>query len=792
MQSLQWTCVLSLLLWVGVGNAECVFPDENGNLPKQHIVVIDRIPVHLSAAICSNTTISVAGTTVPVTNAPTVLLTDFIVENTITLTSTLSPITPFSGLFTTITRGVPQGSSTSTITLDPQDGSDIGTQIVLQPLPSDWQGPFNPIQTRLIIPWGVPTTPSVYDSGPSAPGLGGETAFPRSLIVITAPWTGSVTNTVLLPPRRSDEVGTRILLTPASEPFTGSLTAVTQPWTGMVPTTITLPARGTDTIGTELVLTPIDASTPTDPPLARSFTTMTGVWTGTALSTVELPPAGGDDSIGTRILLRPTTEGGESDPAPSPRLFIDITGTGTGTDPTTITIPPAGTGTLTIATRLILNPATTPGSAGITGSSNRPLDPFGRLFIPPETGTDDRFITITSTTTPGGPINPAELVDVDSSSVSSSSGLTSGPVGNNILTSPDGGSSTDPVPDITSTLFTQPALLTSDLDVPATSTTTGPGLPRLLLTTTSSAPATSDSDPPIGPVEFPDDEVVTDLSSSVTDNSSAVTSTTITTTTTTPLARMLDTSTDPVSSTGAASTTTTTTTSSGPSDDPNNNSLLDPSSGVASTSTTTPGVFPNSFTSTTSGGADPASLISSIQSTGSQSSGPSVPPSSTGATTSTVPDVLPDTLRTQSSTDTTSAATVPVSSASSTVQDPLSSGVSSSTGLLPNSLLTTSTAESSAIPTSASQASSSTDISASTSAFPNSLLTTSTAETSAIQTSASQASSSLDISTSTSLLPNSLLTTSSTETCLDFHGSVTIVFRVHQRASKLARLNIRD
>ncbi|OBR11471.1 60s ribosomal protein l19 [Colletotrichum higginsianum IMI 349063] len=569
MQSLLWTCVLSLLLWVGVGNAECVFPDENGNLPKQHIVVIDRIPVHLSAAICSNTTISVAGTTVPVTNAPTVLLTDFIVENTITLTSTLSPITPFNGLFTTITRGVPQGSSTSTITLDPQDGSDLGTQIVLQPLPSDWQGPFNPIQTRLIIPWGVSTTPSVYDSGPSAPGLGGETAFPRSLIVITAPWTGSVTNTVLLPPRRSDEVGTRILLTPASEPFTGSLTAVTQPWTGMVPTTITLPARGTDTIGTELVLTPIDPSAPTDPPLARSFTTMTGVWTGTALSTVDLPPAGGDDSIGTRILLRPTTEGGESDPAPSPRLFIDITGTGTGTDPTTITIPPAETGTLTIATRLILNPATTPGSAGITGSSNRPLDPFGRLFIPPETGTDDRFITITSTTTgadpttltllpteiggtgtvivfdtltvtvtaptgglglqtllptsggsvvstttPGGPINPAELVDGDSSAVSSSSGLTSGPVGNNILTSPEGGSGTNPVPDITSTPFTQPALLTSDPDVPATSTTTDPGLPRLLLTTTSSAPATSDSDPPIEPFEFPDDEVVTDLSSS--------------------------------------------------------------------------------------------------------------------------------------------------------------------------------------------------------------------------------------------------------------------------------------
>ncbi|TQN67431.1 hypothetical protein CSHISOI_08005 [Colletotrichum shisoi] len=786
MQSLlPWTRVLSLLLWVGVGKAECVFPDENGNLPKQHIVVVDRIPVHLSAAIRSNTTISVAGTTVPVTNAPTVLLTDFIVENTITLTSKLSPITPFNGPYTTITRGVPQGSSTSTITLDPQDGSELGTQIVLQPLPSDWQGPFNPIiQTRLIVPWGFPTMSSV----------GGETAFPRSLIVITAPWTGSVTNTVLLPPRPSDEVGTRILLTPASEPFTGSLTAVTQPWTGMVPTTITLPARGTDTIGTQLVLTPVDASAPTDPPLARSFTTMTGVWTGTALSTVELPPAG-RDSIGTRVLLRPSAEGGESDPAPSPRLFIDITatGTGAGTDPTTITIPPAGTGTLTIATRLVLNPAATPGSGGSTGNGNRPLDPFGRLFIPPETAADDRFITITSTTTgadpttltflpaetgggtgtvivfdtptvtvatptggglvpqillptrggsdvspttPGGPINPAELVDVDSSAVSSPSGQTSGgPIGNNILTSPDGGSSTDPVPDITSTPVTQPALLTSGLDVPATSTTTDPGLPRLLLTTTSSgAPATSDSDSPTEPFEFPDDEVVTDLSSRVTDLSSTVTPSTITTTitTTTPLARMLDTLTD--------------------------------SFRVAVNVDNYAGSLPQLPHPNYQRRCRPRhSHLSSIQSTGSHSSGASVPPNSTGATTtatSTVPDVLPDTLRPQSSTETTSAATVPVSSASSTAQDPLSSGASSSTGLLPNSLIATSTAETSASQTSASQASASSDISTSTSAFPNSLITTSTAETSASQASSSAS----DISTSTSLLPNSLLATSTSQT----------------------------
>lgn len=65
-----------------------ILPDDQG-IVKQEIVVVNRTPVYLSAAICSNTTITVAGTTVPVTNAPTILLSEFVVENTVTHTSTL-------------------------------------------------------------------------------------------------------------------------------------------------------------------------------------------------------------------------------------------------------------------------------------------------------------------------------------------------------------------------------------------------------------------------------------------------------------------------------------------------------------------------------------------------------------------------------------------------------------------------------------------------------------------------------------------------------------------------------
>ncbi|KAF6829721.1 hypothetical protein CPLU01_07803 [Colletotrichum plurivorum] len=396
--------VLSLLLWLGLVNAECVYPNEQG-VVTQHVVIVDQIPVRLSAALCSNTTLTVAGTTVPVTNAPTTLLSDFIVETTYTSTLSLNAI--FDGPFTTITRGVSQGSAASTITLAPQDGSDLGTKIVFEPFPSDWQGPFGPPPAGITDP-SRPTTASIINGQDiSAPGAGGLTAFPGRFIVITAPWTGTVASTIILDPQRSNEAGTQIILAPTSDgfgPFTGPLTGATIPWTGTTPMIVTLPAGGTDTVGTQLILTPLDGSALAEVPRTASFTTMTGIWTGTASSTVDLPPAG-SDTIGTRIILRPTGPEDEDYLAPSPGLFIEITATWTGTAPTTLTIPPAGTGD--VGTQLILNPATTPASATASatgGNNDGPLDAVVRPFTTitlPGSGSDTTTLTLTPSDTTG-------------------------------------------------------------------------------------------------------------------------------------------------------------------------------------------------------------------------------------------------------------------------------------------------------------------------------------------------------------------------------------------------------
>ncbi|KAF6783214.1 hypothetical protein CSOJ01_15920, partial [Colletotrichum sojae] len=190
--------VLSLLLWLGLVSAECVYPNDQG-IVTQHVVIVDQIPVRLSAALCSNTTLTVAGTTVPVTNAPTTLLSDFIVETTYTSTLSLNAI--FDGPFATITRGVSQGSAASTITLAPQDGSTLGTKIIFEPFPSDWQGPFGPAPAGITDPSRPPTASTINGQDISAPGPGGLAALPGRFIVITAPWTGTAVSTIMLDPQ---------------------------------------------------------------------------------------------------------------------------------------------------------------------------------------------------------------------------------------------------------------------------------------------------------------------------------------------------------------------------------------------------------------------------------------------------------------------------------------------------------------------------------------------------------------------------------------------------------------
>ncbi|KAF5496048.1 hypothetical protein CGCF413_v008051 [Colletotrichum fructicola] len=323
---------LCMLLWFRLANSQCILPDDEGVI-KQYVLVVDQTPVRLSAAICSNTTITVAGTTVPVTNAPTVLLSDFIVENTITYTSTLSPSAAFNGPVSTITRGVPQGTALSTIVLGPQESSGVGTEIILEPFPAGQQGPFDP-QNAIS---------SSSDPAQSAPGSIPENAFPERVETMTAPWTGTVTSTLVLPPQGTDEIERQIILTPAAAPFPGPITAATGPWTGTMTTTLTIPPVGTDSIALQLVLTPTDGASPTGGAPAGLLTTLTAIGTEPTTSTVVLPPTG-SDIVGTEIIVVPTTVG-DDDPDIFPAVYVPTTVTGPGTLTATFTIPPAGTDT---------------------------------------------------------------------------------------------------------------------------------------------------------------------------------------------------------------------------------------------------------------------------------------------------------------------------------------------------------------------------------------------------------------------------------------------------------------
>ncbi|KAH0443877.1 hypothetical protein CcaCcLH18_00703 [Colletotrichum camelliae] len=344
---------LFMLLWFRSANSQCIFPDDQGII-KQYIVVVDQTPVRLSAAICSNTTITVAGTTVPVTNAPTLLLSDFIVENTITYTSTLSPSATFDGPVSTITRGLPQGTALSTVIFGPQESSGVGTEIILEPVPAGQQGPFSP-QSPIS---------SAYDPAQSVSGSIPDNAFPERFEIITAPWTGTMTSTLVLPPQGTDGIERQIILTPSSALFPGPITAATIPGTGTITTTLTIPPIGTDSVALQLVLTPTDAAAPSGGAPAGLFTTLTAVGTEPTTSTIVLPPAG-SNTVGTEIIVVPTPAG-DDDPDIFPAVYVPTTATGPGTLTTTFTIPPAGTDTT--GTLLIIDPAPTPSTS--TDESN--------------------------------------------------------------------------------------------------------------------------------------------------------------------------------------------------------------------------------------------------------------------------------------------------------------------------------------------------------------------------------------------------------------------------------------
>ncbi|KAI8287250.1 hypothetical protein K4K60_012673 [Colletotrichum sp. SAR11_57] len=418
---------LSVLPWLASGSQGCSSAGDAGGI-TQEFVVVDHVPVHLSAAVCHNTVIDVAGTVVSVTNAPTVLVSDFVVQSTTTFTSTLHPSVVFEGPCTTLFRDGPPGSEPTTLVFPPRGDDVNGTKIVCIPADPNWYEGLGPFKTGDSDPWNItrpgPTGTDLIDPATITPPT---TTFTGPFTTLTGPWTGTVSTTLTLPPAGTDSVGTELILLPATTPpsFTGPYVTISGPYTVATPTTLAMPPSGTDTVGTQLVLTPS--------PVITSFTgpylTATGAYTGTTPTTLLLPPSG-TDTVGTQLVL-----------TPAPNIFTGpfatVSGIWTGTFTNTLSLAPAGTDAT--GTQLILYPTT---------SADQFTGPFTTLTAPgtgsvaatftvPPNGADGTGTVIVLAPTSAAPGTFAESVPS-----SSSASPTSAPVLGGGFTSTYTGSTT--------------------------------------------------------------------------------------------------------------------------------------------------------------------------------------------------------------------------------------------------------------------------------------------------------------------------------------------------------------
>ncbi|KAJ4132589.1 hypothetical protein NW754_015406 [Fusarium falciforme] len=124
------------------GDPDC--PDGIHVVEVQPEVVVGLQPVYISTFIPSNTVLTIGGTTIPITNAPTTLVTSFTLTGTSTRFSTGDPEPLFTGYYTTITSDGP-GSRPTTITQAPSGQDPTGTVIVVNPtnsLGNTFNGPY--------------------------------------------------------------------------------------------------------------------------------------------------------------------------------------------------------------------------------------------------------------------------------------------------------------------------------------------------------------------------------------------------------------------------------------------------------------------------------------------------------------------------------------------------------------------------------------------------------------------------------------------------------------------------
>ncbi|KAJ4995922.1 hypothetical protein K4K48_009342 [Colletotrichum sp. SAR 10_66] len=454
----------------------------------REVVVVDHVPVHLSAAVCHNTVIDVAGTAVSVTNAPTVLVSDFVVQSTTTFTSTLHPSVVFEGPCTTLFRDGPPGSEPTTLVFPPRGDDVNGTKIICVPADPNWYEGLGPFKTGDSDPWGItrpaPTGTDLIDPATITPPT---TTFTGPFTTLTGAWTGTVPTTLILPPAGTDSVGTELILLPATTPpsFTGPYVTISGPYTGATPTTLALPPSGADTVGTQLVLTPS--------PVITSFTgpyvTATGAYTGTTPTTLLLPPSG-TDTIGTQLVLTPA-------PSIFTGPFVTESGIWTGTFTNTLSLAPAGTDVT--GTQLILYPTTT--ASQFTGPFTTLTAPgtgsVAATFTVPPNGADGTGTVIVLAPTSAAPGTFAESVPS-----SSSASPTSAPVLGGVFTSTYTGSTTStsvlpsgPNGEPGATIIFVPSPPATATSVPASSI-----LPGIYTTITSGYDGTVTSTSTISPI----------------------------------------------------------------------------------------------------------------------------------------------------------------------------------------------------------------------------------------------------------------------------------------------------
>ncbi|KAL6915066.1 hypothetical protein FSST1_012826 [Fusarium sambucinum] len=410
-----------LLLFHGLGlkalaqhTQDC--PDGLSFVHVQPEVIIGIQPVAISSVFSTDTVLTVGNITIPVTGAPTTLVTSLTLTETSTRFLTGDPEPHTTCRYTTLTYHGP-GPKPTTITQSPSNEDPLGTVIVVIPSLASSQhftGPYTTL-TSTGSPSSRPTT-------------------------------------IVQPPSGSDNTGGVIVIVPSttqSGSFTGPYTMITSAGLGgSEPGTVTLVPSGTDATGTAIVVKPsdslpngrpssasrLDVSSHTFsgtfvlPPSGSSATSrhFTGPYTNTTATNTKKADTTSTDAAGTFIVEPSTVTPGSSFTGP----YTTISSINTRSLTTTLTLPLSETEPTDTVTVLV--PSSSLPTTSITGPSNTDtvtvLEPSStRSPTPGVTPTNDDVTTASPTDTTSAVLQSqsSSVTDDSTDSASNTSDATS-------------------------------------------------------------------------------------------------------------------------------------------------------------------------------------------------------------------------------------------------------------------------------------------------------------------------------------------------------------------------------